>query len=192
MPAILWRRLDCLGHDACRLIPGGDGWRLEGAAVYREGSAVACLRYQLQSDSQWRTIEGDVQGWIGPRPVDMQVRRTPGGAWLLNGALVAGLDDCCDLDLGFTPATNLFQLRRLEWRGGPSSPSLAVELEVAWLDVAAGRLGRLAQRYQRRSSHAYGYEAPQFGYAAELQVDAHGFVVQYPGLWEAEPLSPEA
>jgi hypothetical protein len=30
---VAWRRLDIPGHDAATLLPSGDGWDLEGAAV---------------------------------------------------------------------------------------------------------------------------------------------------------------
>ena len=101
--------------------------------------------------------------------------------WTLNGAVVSGLENCVDLDFGFTPATNLLQLRRL---------ALALEeaanVPVAWLDVSAGTLEVLHQRYERRSETTYWYEAPRFDYAAMLEVTAAGFIRRYPGLWEEE------
>jgi hypothetical protein len=35
------------------------------------------------------------------------------GVWRLNDLEISGLDECVDLDLGFTPATNLLPIRRL-------------------------------------------------------------------------------
>lgn len=100
---------------------------------------------------------------------------------MLNGVAVDGLDHLVDLDLGFTPATNLPQLRRV-----PLAAGEAAEVPVAWLDMPAGRLGLLPQRYERRSESVYWYEAPTVGYAALLEVDPSGFIRRYPGLWEAE------
>lgn len=101
--------------------------------------------------------------------------------WTLNGLVVASLENCIDLDLGFTPATNLLPLRRLDLAEGQSA-----EASAAWLDVAAGTLAVLPQRYQRRSKTTYWYEAPSVNYAALLEVAPTGFVLRYPGLWEAE------
>ena len=39
--AVLWRRLDTPGHDACRLVRNDAGWQLEGTAVFREDGAMA-------------------------------------------------------------------------------------------------------------------------------------------------------
>jgi hypothetical protein len=86
-----------------------------------------------------------------------------------------------DLDFGFTPSTNLLQLRRLALATGQGADAPA-----AWLDVSTGTLDVLVQRYERRSETTYWYEAPRFNYAEMLEVDSVGFVRRYPGLWEVE------
>ena len=180
MTSILWRRLDTPGHDACRLDEREAAWTLDGAAVFREDGAATRLAYAIVCDRGWRTRHGHVRGWIGERRVEHSIARTEQG-WTLDDAVVPLPHPCLDLDLGFTPATNLTQLRRLAL-----APGQAADVHVAWLDAAAGRLDVLAQRYERRSEAAYWYEAPRFGYAALLEVTPDGFVRHYPGLWEAE------
>lgn len=173
--------MDTFGHDACRLVQEDDGWRLQGAAVFRHEGVPASLAYELHCDGEWRTRHGVVCGWMGARPVDFRITRTADGVWTFDGRLVPKLDECVDLDLGFTPATNLFQLRRIALAVGQ-----AVDVPVAWLDVPVGNLDRLHQRYERRTAETYWYEAPRFDYFALLQVSAVGFVEKYPTLWEAE------
>jgi hypothetical protein len=177
---ILWRRLDAAGHDACRLIQRNDSRRLEGTAVFQHEGVPACLAYQVDCDGQWRTREGAVHGWVGALRLDLQITRTPSGIWTLNGREIYHVDGCGDLDFGFTPATNLFQLRRIALEAGQ-----ATDVPVAWLDVPAGTLETLYQRYERRGARQYWYEAPRFGYFAILQVNAAGFVERYPNLWES-------
>lgn len=178
---ILWRRLDADGHDACRLVQGDDGWRLEGAAAFRHEGTPACLAYEVACDAEWRTRQGVVRGWAGARPLNLRITRTPDGIWALNGEVVPHLDECVDLDLGFTPATNLFQLRRLALQVGE-----AADVPAAWLDVPGGTLDTLHQRYERRAAELYWYEAPRFDYSALLHVSAVGFVEKYPNLWESD------
>jgi uncharacterized protein len=180
--SILWRRLDTPGHDACRLEGDDAGWRLEGTAVFRHQESSAQLTYSVVCDRSWRTQRGQVRGRLGLEVVDLHVARTSAGIWSLNGAVAEGLGDCVDLDFGFTPATNLSQLRRLDLIEGQ-----AADVPVAWLDVSGGTLDRLQQRYERRETTAYWYEAPRFDYAALLEVTPDGFVRRYPGLWEMEP-----
>jgi hypothetical protein len=179
---ILWRRLDAYGHDACRLVQREGAWRLEGAAVFRHEGVPACLVYEVDCDGAWLTREGGVHGWVGGSQVDIRIRHTPEGIWTLNGQAAPGLEGCVDLDFGFTPATNLFQLRRVALQVGQ-----AADVPVAWLDVPAGTLDLLHQRYERLTPEIYWYEAPRFEFSALLQVSSVGFVEKYPNLWEAEP-----
>lgn len=179
--SILWRRIDSPGHDACRLEPVASGWRLDGAATFRHDDIPARLTYRVTCDAAWQTREGSVHGWVGGQTIDVVVRRSTAGAWTVNGALVPDVEGLVDLDLAFTPATNLFQLRRIALEDGQ-----AADVPVAWLEVPAGTLSVLEQQYARRAGDAYWYAARRFEYAAELKVDPVGFVRHYPGLWEAE------
>lgn len=111
------------------------GWRLDGAAVFRHHGLQARLGYRVACDAEWRTLDSFVQGWVGAQDIDLRVGRTPDGVWALNGNFVPHLEGCLDLDLGFTPATNLFQLRRIARQIGQ-----AATVPVAWLDVPAGGL----------------------------------------------------
>jgi hypothetical protein len=178
---MIWRRLDLPGHDACRLDRAGDGWRLRGRAVFRHGEGPAALDYRLTCDNGWRACEGVVQGWIGSREIDLHVVRTPDGGWMLNDKARPALRGLQDLDFGFTPATNLSQLRRIGLAIGEHA-----SVPVAWLDVPAGTIDVLDQRYERRDGNSYWYEAPRFGYAALLAVGTGGFVATYPDLWESQ------
>jgi hypothetical protein len=179
--ATLWRRLDVPGHDACRLDEQADGWRLHGTAVFRLGGAAARLDYRVDCDSSWRSRSASVHGWIGSQTVDISIERRDDGRWMLNDAPVQGLDDCLDVDFGFTPATNMLQLRRLAL-----AVDEAADVPVAWLDVPVVTLLRLEQRYRRLTEGRYDYEAPRFAYRAVLEVNSAGFARRYPGLWELE------
>ena len=179
--SILWRRLDTPGHDACRLEEGRGGWLVHGTAVFRHETGPARLDYQLACDKAWRSRRGLVRGWVGPARVARTVERSPRGRWTLDGKPVPALDDCEDLDLGFTPATNYTQLRRIALGVGE-----AADIPVAWLESPTGELKLLPQRYVRRTVDAYWYEAPTVGYEGRLEVGADGFIHSYPGLWEAD------
>lgn len=178
---ILWRRVDAPGHDACRLEGGDSGSELRGTALGRHAGLPSVLEYHVTCDSSWQTQHATVRGWIGSNAVSHAFSRTASGVWRMNGADVADLDDCVDLDLGFTPATNLLPIRRLGLDPGQSADAAA-----AWFDISAGTLQRLEQRYERISASSYRYEAPGFGYAAVLVVRPPGFVSSYPDLWEEE------
>lgn len=177
-----WRRVDVPGHDTCRLLQTRDGWVLHGKAVFLDALPVA-VDYEVRCDGKWVALGGLVEGWAGDRPVSVEFARAADGGWSVNGTPVGGLEDCVDLDFGFTPATNVLQLRRLALDVGESAL-----VPVAWFDVSAEQLSRLEQHYERTGELSYGYDAPRFGYSGTLQLDANGFARDYPGLWIAEEL----
>lgn len=202
--SFFWRRIDRPGHDGCRLLRRADGgWRLSGMAAFREAGRSCHLAYEVAADDHWRTQHAAVTGWIGRRAVDLRILRTAAGRWKANGGFVEtgdaqrwrqasddptdrnGLHDlgdavagCLDVDLAFTPATNLLAIRRLALRTGQRAEAPAV-----WLALPALRWVPLGQAYRRLSRTAYAYESPQVGYAGTLRVGASGGVIDYPGLF---------
>ncbi|WP_232077153.1 putative glycolipid-binding domain-containing protein [Variovorax sp. PBL-E5] len=180
--SMLWRRLGTPGHDVCRLERAGEHWQIDGAAVFRgEDGRAAQLHYRVRCDRAWHTQWGTVRGWLGGEAIDLSIVHDAHGGWKLNDTPVPELGHCVDLDMGFTPATNLLQLRRLHLAPGEAS-----DAPVAWIDLDNGSLAELHQRYERRSESGYWYTAPRFDYAAMLEVTGDGFVRSYPKLWEAE------
>lgn len=175
-----WQRLDVPGTDDCVLEALPTGWRLLGVAAFGTADTASRLTYSVECDREWRTLSAEVHGMVGPRRLALAVQRDAAGAWSVDGRRAPELGGLVDLDLGFTPATNLFPLRRLALEPGQSA-----DAEAAWLDDESWQLRRLPQRYERRGAHEYWYESPTTGYAAMLTVTADGFVHEYPGLWRA-------
>jgi uncharacterized protein len=112
-------------------------------------------------------LSGQVRGLIGKQQIDYVITRNE-KLWTLNNVEILGLEHVVDLALGFTPATNLQQLRRV------SMQDEAVQLPVAWLDVDAGTLTELPQTYQRRSERTFWYNAPSVGYEGLIEVAPNG------------------
>lgn len=179
-PSILWRRLDGEGHDVCRLVRTSTGWRLEGVAVFAHEGRPCGLVYDVDCDAGWHTRAARVTGSRAGGSIDLHIVRTETGAWQMNGVVQAAAHDLVDVDLGFTPATNLIAIRRLGLAIGQASPAPA-----AYLAFPELRLDRLDQTYQRLDGHRYRYTAPAYGYDDVLTVSPEGFVTTYPALWEA-------
>jgi uncharacterized protein len=182
--AVLWRRLDAAGHDMACVERLPDGAELRGMAVFWDENVPCALRYRVTCDAAWRTTGARVDGWRGERAVEILIRRLPDGSWRLNDRVCPAVDGCVDLDLSFTPATNLLPLRRLRLDLGA-----AAEVRAAWLAWPEASLAVLPQRYLRRTADTYAYEADVPGngrFAAGLRVDADGWVLDYGDLWRAE------
>lgn len=178
--AILWKRLDVDGHDSCRLSRTADGWTLDGRAAFHEGGRPCSVSYEVICDGDWRTLSAIVTGWLGSQDLRFEIMPFGSGNWSLNGVEQPDLAGLIDVDLGFTPATNLVALNRHALSvGDGTTPSPAV-----YLEFPAARLDHLKQTYERLDEARYRYTSPAYGYDEILEVSAHGFILDYPGLWQ--------
>ena len=183
--AILWRRLDSSGHDAAICKSIGNGWHLSGVAIVAESARPCRVEYEIACDTSWLTRRCTLRGYIGSTPVALDVRRRVSGSWTVDGVVATSLQDCTDVDLAFTPATNLLPIRRLQLEVGQREV-----VRAAWIRFPELTVEVLDQFYTRQSANLYFYESSDGAFRRELRVDAFGWVVDYPGLWCAEASVP--
>ncbi|TIO06262.1 putative glycolipid-binding domain-containing protein [Mesorhizobium sp.] len=182
--SILWRRLDLEGHDACLLSESGrlsqsdGGHSLKGQALFVQDGKPCNLAYEVTCDAGWRARSARVDGFLGTQDLHYAIERRADDGWTLNGERQGDVAGLIDIDLGFTPATNLLAIRRFDLEVGMATPAPA-----AYLTFPELRLVRLEQTYRRLDGTRYAYAAPMFGYDEILEVSPAGFVVDYPGLW---------
>ncbi len=179
--SILWRGLYLLGYEACRLISLNARWHLTGTAVFSHEQQPCRLDYLVVCDSGWHTLSGKVEGWLGNRTIDVELAVDSDHHWRLNGVERPEVAGCIDLDLNFSPSTNLLPIRRLGLAVGQ-----AAEVKAAWLRFPSFELEPLPQQYRRLDETVYRYESAGGQFVADLQVNATGFVTDYPGFWHAE------
>jgi len=179
--SILWRGLVLAGHEACRLYSLNSEWHLEGTAVFSHEQRACQLDYQIVCDATWHTLFAKVAGWLSTTVVDIQIRTDPSGHWWLNEVEQSDVMDCIDIDLNFSPSTNLLPIRRLGLAVGE-----AAQIQAAWLRFPSFKLEPLPQRYHRLNEYTYRYESAGGQFVAELKVNHSGFVIDYPGIWQAE------
>ena len=181
---VLWRRIDMPGHEACRVSSGKEEWQLAGAAVFLHDHQICRLDYSVICDAGWNTLSGRVSGWLGNATIDIEIAVGADHRWALNGGERPAVRGCTDLDLNFSPSTNLLPIRRLNLDIGQEA-----EVKAAWLRFPSFELEPLSQVYRRLGKSTFRYESGGGSFVADLEVDAIGFVTNYPGLWQAEVTS---
>jgi hypothetical protein len=179
--SILWRRLDQPGHESARLCVQDSDWHLTGTAVFVSDQQPCCLHYQVVCNPAWQALSARVMGWFGEETVDIKLSVDSDRRWRLNGMECREVTGCVDLDLNFSPSTNLLPIRRLDLSIGQEA-----EVKAAWLRFPTFTLEPLQQRYCRADGTTYRYESAGGRFVAELQVNAAGFVTRYPDLWQVE------
>jgi uncharacterized protein len=179
--SILWRRLDRPGHESARLIHREASWRLTGTAVFAHNRRPCRLDYQVTCDAVWQTLSGKLEGWVGDKIVEIEISVDPKRRWRLNGEERPEVTSCTDLDLNFSPSTNLLPIRRLRLGVGQGA-----EVRAAWLRFPSFTLEPLEQYYTRIDEAIYRYESAGGSFVTELKVSEAGFVTDYPGFWREE------
>jgi len=181
--SILWRGFVLPGHEVCRLYSQNSRWHLEGTAVFSHEQRPCRLDYQVICDAAWRTLSGKVEGWLGNTVVDIQIKTDLTGLWWLNDLEQSDVMGCIDVDLNFSPSTNLIPIRRLDLAVGETA-----EVKAAWLRFPSFKLEPLPQQYLRLGETAYRYESAGGQFVVDLKVNRSGFVIDYPGIWQAEAI----
>jgi hypothetical protein len=176
---ILWRSDELESVERFTGGPSIGGWRLRGLVVLPIEGEPSQVSYRIELDPAWRTrrAEIDVEQDRSSRRIVLVADGE--GSWTVEGTVADPLDGCIDVDLGFTPATNTLQIRRLGLDVGQSRT-----LPVAWLAFPELTLRPLRQTYSRLGDDRWQYASD--GFTAELAVDAGGYVLRYgENLWKA-------
>jgi uncharacterized protein len=177
MDNIIWRDLYFKGHEYARL----DQNRLEGTAVFVHQETNYKLAYTIDCDAEWNTTAAVVSGFVGSKEMRLVISRSADAKWTLNGIEQPQVIGCTDIDLNFSPSTNLLPIRRLNLQVNEEA-----SVSAAWLRFPSFELEPLTQTYRRTAADSYRYESAGGSFAADLTVNDQGFVVNYPDLWEQE------
>jgi len=159
----------------------GGGQQLTGHALVALAGEQFDIAYQIEVDAYWRTESARIT-IDGSQQMSIAVSAEGGGNWQISGAETepdTDLRDVLDIDLGFTPATNLLPIRRLDLAVGESAPVSAL-----WLQFPSLAFARLDQRYTRLTPDRYRYESDT-GYVTEITVDDFGIPVNYGDVWKS-------
>src|SRR5262245_19661151 len=183
-PTVLWRRLDQPGHESARLSFRQSYWHLAGTAVFAHSRQSCRLVYEVVCDAKWQTVFGRVAGWVGSGVVEIVLVADSSHRWRLNGKEYPSVAGCIDLDLNFSPSTNLLPIRRLDLLMGGEAA-----VQAAWLRFPDFTLEPLDQIYRRIDETTYRYESAGGKFKRELRVNEAGFVTSYPDFWRVEGLA---
>ena len=178
---IIWNRIDQPGKEWFRLRRSGSARILEGVVVLAYDQKPCHLAYTIECDGKWQTRAVSVTGQIGNRPASVRLRVNSKGQWLMQGKPVASVQRCIDVDLGFSPSTNLLPIRRLGLAVGERA-----EVTAAWIEFPTLKVKPLPQSYRRLEHNSYHYESAGGRFKRDLTVNKEGLVTLYPGYWQME------
>src|SRR5262245_7859692 len=160
--------------------------RIQSDRIVAEGMVLATIEgrhfaatYRVECDTSWRATT--MQARLAGVDRDIDLATDGAGHWRDgNGASLHDLDGAIDIDLSVTPFTNTLPIRRLDLDEGQSADIRAVYVRLPELNVAID-----AQRYTcLKRGRQYRYESLDSDFVRDIDVDADGLVVTYPGLFK--------
>jgi uncharacterized protein len=183
--SILWRGIVLPGHEACQLFERNSQWYLQGSAIFSHEEKPCLLSYAIICDHTWYTLSAQVKGWLGNKQISIMLKTDPDHNWWLNDVEITGVKGCIDVDLNFSPSTNLIPVRRLKLKVGEKA-----ELTAAWLKFPGFNLEPLPQSYEMLDEQVFRYTSNNGRFVTDLHVNQAGFATDYPGIWVAEATDP--
>lgn len=182
---VAWRGVDPDRLETAWVGLGGRRLRAHGSSTTED----YVLTWSLETDDGWVTRDL----WVRVDTArELHLWRAAGGRWWVRGpdgspdrALEGSVDGALDCDLGLCPFTNTMPVLRHGLEVARAPGEVDVELVMAWVSVPDLTVSASRQRYRSDGSSAGGRARVRFdseGFSAPVEVDAHGFVVDYPGI----------
>ena len=173
----MWTPWDIPGNEHLRLRFGeGGDIQVDSQVVMVSDHRVLRLSYRIELDAGWRV-----------RSARIASEQTDGSALGLalqadgSGLPLHELDGCIDIDIQATPFTNTLPIRRLHLVRNQPEP-----IKVAYISVPSLDVTPMDQRYTKVGDGQIRYESVRSGFVADLDVDADGIVVTYPGYFRRD------
>jgi hypothetical protein len=167
---------DAIQHLVLR--EGADEVVAEAVVLDQAEGLPFAARLLIRCDAAWRVRRVEA-GLIGDdRRIDLL--SDGAGEWRDGtGASLPHLSGAIDVDLPLTPFTNTLPIRRLGLRAGHSA-----ELRVVYICLPEFTVTTDPQRYTCiEPLRRYRYESMDSDFVREIEVDEHGLVLTYPGLF---------
>lgn len=133
--------------------------------------------YRVLCDQAWRVR--DVRIALVGEARALELSADGEGSWKDEAdRRLTALRGVIDLDLSISPFTNTLPIRRLDLRPGQSA-----EIKTAYIRFPDLAVSGDPQRYTRLDANRYRYESLDSDFVRDIEVDRHGLVVSYPGLF---------
>lgn len=150
----------------------------DGAILARVDIEPFATRYHIVCDGSWRVNKVEISE-IGS-DVATVLAGDGFGNWIDgSGGVLPQLASAIDIDISITPFTNTLPIRRLKLQTGQSRDILTAYIHLPSLAITTDR-----QRYTcLEAGRLYRYESIDTDFTRDIEVDSHGLVVTYPGLF---------
>ncbi|WP_249689499.1 putative glycolipid-binding domain-containing protein [Stappia sp. WLB 29] len=176
---LFWQRLDQPGLERLAINSREDGVHVRATLLCLDDGGFQ-VSHVWRLDPNWRTLSLDIVKLDAGGEQRLLIERTTSG-WTVDGIRRPDLGGVDEPDLSVTPFCNTLPIRQLQ-AGTASSRTIS----TCYIDAANMSVVPSTQKYERISQGRFRYIdlGVYKGFEADLDVDGHGFVERYEGLFE--------
>jgi uncharacterized protein len=175
---VRWHDWSGKGIEHLVLREGPDEIVAEAAVLGTAEDGFFAARYRILCDKSWRVRKAEI-AQVGEGDA-LELASDGVGNWVDGSAApLLQLAGAIDIDISITPFTNTLPIRRLHLQTGHSQDILAAYVQLPSLAVTIDRQRYTCLELDRR----YRYESLDSDFTRDIEVDRHGLVVTYPGLF---------
>jgi hypothetical protein len=155
----------------------GHSINAESVIISKDDANPYAARYQIVCDNEWRVRSVGVELLGEDRNIRLIGDRN--GSWSDETKDLTQLRGAIDVDITATPFTNTLPIRRLSLGKEQSADILTVYIHLPELKITAD-----PQRYTcLEPQRLYRFESLDGDFVRDIEVDADGLVINYPGLF---------
>ncbi|MEV6783487.1 putative glycolipid-binding domain-containing protein [Streptomyces sp. NPDC051098] len=176
---LTWEVTGSQGYETAWVELGPSDLRARGRAVGMVPEPY-WISYELETDTGLvtRELRVTVESADGVRA--LRLKRDGDGVWRADGEPLPGLDGALDCDLALCPLTNTMPVLRHGLHAAAGEQSLV----MAWVSLPDLTVHASPQTYTHlgASEHGARVRFVSEGFRRDVEFEADGFVVDYPGL----------
>ncbi|TDR32571.1 putative glycolipid-binding domain-containing protein [Hydromonas duriensis] len=170
-----WRPVDDYGLEHVHVLETGMGLRIDSRLLREQEGQVYSAAYSILCTDDWRfqLLELRVSS-DGIHTLKLSIDAD--GVWHDGeGVEHPELFGCLEIDISAIPFTNSLAIGRLKLQAGQSQ-----DIQAAYIHLPDLTVSKMPQRYTAHGQARYTYEGLFRGFRADLAVDEHGLVLDYP------------
>lgn len=175
---LLWTGREYYSLENCLVNTTDSGSDINSVIIGEYQGKIYKVEYQIKTNADWETVFVELHSRHSNQQQHLIFEGDGKGNWIANGRQADEFKNCIDVDIPLTPFTNTLPIKRLRLM-----KDSAQEVQVIYLDLLEQQIKAVRQKYIRLSSTTYHYENVPNDFEAAIQVDDHGFVVDYPSLF---------
>ncbi|MGP4063185.1 putative glycolipid-binding domain-containing protein [Halobacillus sp. H74] len=175
---VIWDHLEAAGAEHVKLKRSETHMEVNGTVLLVHNQMPHRLEYEVKLDLDWKTKTVKVYHDGSPKPFVVHAEKQD--KWWVNGEYDENLDGATNVDLTFTPFSNMLPINRVSWKIGERRT-----FKMVYVDVMLREVQPLLQVYtylgDTEGKRIFQYKCRD--YETALVVDQDGWVVEYPGAF---------